>query len=696
MPQTLGLLLFQVGLGGLGTAVAQFGATALGAALFNVGISLGLSYLASAFAQRPSQKPEDVQQSTRQPAQTRSKHYGRVKISGPWMFGESYQGNFYKVLALGVGPFDAIEQFWVDDAQVTVAGDGTVSGGKLDFSDPAKESAKIYYRLGAATETSYSQLTDVFPEWTTSHRGDGIASILAIQRAVEQDEYLDAYPNGINTNYRVVARASKLTPFGGGTPAWGDNAAAVIYDYMRSRDGQRLPTAVLDTPQALAGWSAAYARATENVALKAGGTDDRYRIWGSYQLSERPADVLNRMLAACDGRLVPTPDGGLTLDIGTWAEPDVIIDEGAIVGFSGVKRGRNILETANTIRATYLDPSQDYQSTDADPWVDEADVTARGEIALDTSFIMAPSHSQARRLMKLTAYRAKPRWTGTFQTNLRGLAAYGKRFIRLRYAAFAIDEVMEVQDLKLIIGEGATVTGVTLELQSMPAEAYAWDATQEEGDAPVAGSVDVDDSIPSPTDGGRTFDVTIIRKTIGGQLVPYGLLAFDASPSSALVIEARGKRTADSAWNPIGVSDNATSAESFALSDGEEYEFQIRYVTLAKKAGPWTDSVVITAIADTTPPDPVTNVTKAGGTGSVALGFKAPASANYAATNIYRGTVNSFGSASLVGTVYGAPNTSYTTTDAGLAAGTYYYWLVSRNASGVEGTEVATGSVTVS
>ena len=107
-------------------------------------------------------------------------------------------------------------------------------------------------------------------------------------------------------------------------------------------------------------------------------------------------------------------------------------DEDAIVGFSDLSRGRDILTTANTIIATYLSPTHDYQATDAQPWVDDDDVAARGEIISDKAFNMAPSHGQARRLMKLAAYRASPNWVGSFQCNMRGLAAFGERFIRIK------------------------------------------------------------------------------------------------------------------------------------------------------------------------------------------------------------------------------------------------------------------------
>lgn len=698
MPQTLALAMFELGIPGA-TALAQFGATALGGALFNIGISVGLSYLAQSLlgSRVPTPKPEDVQQSTRQPTQPRVRHYGRVKTSGPWIFAETKAGSFYKVLALGVGQFDAIEQVWVDDKQVTLRADGAV------LTDPFSTSrisfgsyCRIETRLGVATESYYSDLSSVFSEWTSAHRGDGIASLFATQLAADQDRYLDCYSNGINTNYRVVARTSKLRPIGGGANAYSDYAGNIVYDYLLSADGLRLPTTVTDTTAALQGWTAASSRSAEAVPLKAGGTENRYRIWGSYRLDERPADVLKRLLMSCDGRLVPTNDGGLTLDIGDWYEPTVTLDATTIVAFSDLQRGRDVLDTANTIRATYTEPAQDYQSTDADPWVDAADVTARGEIAQDIELIMVPSHSQARRLMKLAAYRANPNWRGTFQCNLKALAAFGERFIRITYPLFGIDEVFEVQDFKFNVGEDQILQGVTITVQSMPQEAYTWDASQEEGNAPVSDSTSDDHAIPVPTDDGRAFDVTIVRKNISGTLVPYAELAWDDPPSVALEVEAQGKRTADTNWTSIQVGQDASTAESNALADGEEYEFQIRYVTLGARTGNWTSGVVISAVGDPTPPDPLTGVSATGGTGAVDISWTAPNSANYAAANIYRNTVNDEASATLVHTEYGPQSNMDSWRDTGLASGTYYYWLTARNASGVESTSVATGAVTAS
>lgn len=575
-----------IGILGFGTAAAV--STALGTAAVTVAVSFGTAYLAQQLrgsgslygATAPAPKPEDVQQSTRQATAPRIRHYGRVKASGAWVFAESLNGTFYKVLALGHTRIDAIESYWVDETSVTIDGAGEVT-----LPLRLATACRIKTRLGDPAETHYSELTSVFPEWTSDHRGDGIASLFATQRALPQSLYLGAFPNGINTSYRVVLRGARVRSPVTGSVAWSDNAASVVQDYMTHPDGMRLPLGLFTTPQADAAWKAAHARCTEDVPLKAGGSEDRYRLWGSYRLDERPAEVLSRMLISCDGRLFPTSDGGLALDIGTWEDPSVVIDEDVITGFADLSRGKDILTTANTIRATYTEPSQDYQTADADPWVDDEDVAGRGEIATDVSFIMAPSHTQCRRLMKLAAYRANPQWTGQFQCNLRALAAINKRFVRIRYAVFGIDDVFEVNDFRLDIAEGGILRGVILHVQSMPETAYEWNEQTEEGQPPIMDSLDVSSEIPLP----EAFDVTLITTP---QL--YARLSFAAPPSPALVTQARGKLTAVSEWTSIDVSEGATSANSFALVSGEEYEFQVRHVTLGFE-GAWTSSITITA-----------------------------------------------------------------------------------------------------
>lgn len=583
MPGVIEAITFLV----LSAQAGAFGAGILAVAsvyagtLVAIGLSVGLSLLTSSRYQSQAQapKPEDVQQSFRQATAPRVRHYGRVKVSGPWVFAEASQGYFHKVLAIGHGRIDAVEEYWLDDNPVTLSGVWVQTA-------PWTDLVHIDVRLGNPTETPYSLLSSYFPVWTSDHRGDGVASLYAIQRSVSQADINRLFPNLINTSYRLVIRGALIENPVTSAVVWDDNAASVIRDYIINPDGMRLPLSVVTTPLAQAGWEEAYNRSAEAMPLKAGGSEPRYRLWGSYRLDERPADVLGRFLQCCDGRLVPTPDGGLTLDIGEWAEPTVILDADAIVGFAEIGRGRDILNTANTIRATYLEPAQDYQAADADPWIDDADVSDRGEISQDIAFNLAPSHSQARRLMKLAAYRAAPDWVGQFRCNLRGLAAIGERFVRIQYPLLGIDRTFEVQDIRFDLGEGGILIGVTITAQTLPRAATQWDPEQEEGDAPVMDQSEPDDELPVPDAPDVAFDTG-----------PVAVLTFAASDSVLLSYKVHFRKTADSDWTVSAALDNdATSYTTPTLSASTEYEFALSFVTEKGRDGARGDSTV-----DTTP-----------------------------------------------------------------------------------------------
>lgn len=667
----------------LATAI-YFGVTAASYAA----ITIGFNALSRAFVPKPEQpKPEDVQQSFRQGVQPRTRHYGRVKVSGPWQFGGTNEGAFHKVIALAQGEIDAVEEHWIDDNEVTVSGNTVTSA-------PYSGDARIEVKLGTDAQTAFSGLVSAFPEYTSAHRGRGITMLYARQDPVDQEAYFEKFPKGIDTLYRCVLRGAKVKNPKTGVTAWSDNAAAVIRDYMSHADGMRLPEALMTTTQAQQGWEDAFDACNEAVALDAGGTEARYRLWGSHTLTERPGDVIGRMLACCDGAIVSTSDGGVTLKVGQWAEPSVTLTSDDILDVSELTRGIDREQRPNTIRAQYLDADSDYSTGDADPWIDPVDVTARGPEPDDISVIMAPSHGQARRLMKLRFFRTNPDWVARVSVNKKGLALIGEQFVRIKLAEFGIDDVFEIQELALNFVAGGEVEGVTFDVISLPEGAYEWDAGLEEGTAPNATAASETSTVPLPTG----FEVDIDRITAGSQEVPVAVLTFDGPPVASLRVEARFKATADSEWSAITVASGATEATSPALSDGTEYEFQVRHLTSTGRPSDWSDSIDITPVADETAPGPVTAVSATGGTGEVTLQWTTPNNANFSRTVIRRNTADDEGSAVAISgsPVYGPASTAMALDDTGLTAGTYYYWISAANASGVESSSAATGAVTVS
>lgn len=699
MPETLGLLaltIFQAG-GPIWLSNALVGVGALGglfSAAGQIALSFGLSALAGVIfrPRQPGLRSDDVQQSVRVAISDRVRIYGQLQASGTWIFGDSEQGNFHKVLAVCEGKLVTVLNLKIDDNIVTVDGSGNVTSSPYVGEDGSF--AKFQYRTGLPTETHYSDLTAAFPEWDSGHRGDGVVTIYARQRAMSAGDVTRAFPSLKDTLYRIEGRFTEIYNPTNGVTAWSDNAAGIIRHFMLSDDGLRLPSSIVTTPLATAAWQTAWTRAAIAFALKDGGSEPQWRLWGAYKFSESPGSVLEAMLANCDGRPILTRDGGVAIEITEYEEPTILLDKRLITAVVSITRGTDVRTTANVITAKYISKDDDYQQVDADPWINEESVLARGYLADDVTFGWSPSHSQCRRLMKRRAYRLNPEWQLTVNCRIGAAAAFQERFVAVDYwlGPTHIQGVFEVVNFAWNIGEKGILRSATIALRSIDPEAFAWDADQEEGVAPITQHPDVDNTIPLVSG----FDATVGRRTISGTLVAYSILDFDAPPSEALVVELEGKKVADSNWISIQVPEDVVSVDGLIQDDGVQYEYRARHVSLTGRKGGWTDPTIkLTATADTTAPGPITLGTVTPGVGQVSINYTTPNSANFSRIYLYRNTVNNFGTATRVNTVYGSPNTPYNTIDSGLAAGTYYYWITAANVSGVESAAVATGAQTV-
>jgi hypothetical protein len=702
MPATFAFLLAYIAsnaVAALGASVAAqasiaAAAAALGSTAFSISVVVGLSFAASLFG-KGQPKPSDTQNLIQSATAPRFRGLGRNKTAGVLAFADAELGWFYRVAAVGSGLIDAIEEHWIDQYVIEIDGSGDVTTARYNLSGIPR--VHIEFRLGTDSQTYYADLASHFPTaWGTDYKGNGVPHVYFKLGQVRAEHALDLWPNGVNTQYRQVRRdalvfdpndvdhdINDIT-----TWEWSENAVQLILNLLIHPDGLNLSTSWI--VNAIDDWKTAASISDEDVDLKAGGTEKRYRASGTYNFDERPADVLARFLLACDGLLVPTPEQGLSLKVGKWVAPTVTLDGSAIIGVSNFGRGRDIQSSANIIRSRYTSRLHDYKETDADPWIDDADVTARGALPVQADFMTTPSHSQCRRLMKLAAWRANPNWIGTLTTNLRGMAAIGERFIHVTYPDFGIDEDFEiVGSPEFVLSNEAVVLGLNIQVASISSDAYAWDPATEEGTAPtVPPEITVGNTIPKPT------GVTLTMKQASG--IPYAELTWtpitDITTES---VEAQGSVHSAADWFVVPADIDLSKADSGLLQSGIEYDFQIRAVSVTGRVSDWTTIVSGTAIGDPTAPGVVTNVVATGGAGQVALTWKAPNSGNFAKANVYKATVNIFPGGTPADVEFGAPRALQDWTNTGLSAGTYYYWIKAANGSSVESAFVATGAVTV-
>jgi hypothetical protein len=691
MPVVLGplaLAIFQAG-GPIWLANALVGVGALGSvftAIGQVALSFGISAIAGMLYKPKPARPEDVQQSLRVAISDRVRIYGQYQATGNWIFGDSKDGVLHKVLVVCEGKLVTVLNLKIDDNIVTVDGDGLVQTGSYE------NNCRFLYRRGLPTETYYSELAAAFPEWTSAHRGNGVVTIYATQFAMSPSDVTQTFPSLKDTLYRIEGRFTEIYNPVTGVIAWSDNAAGVIRNFMISPSGMRIPIDLVTTPLAHEHWKTAWTRCAALYSLKAGGTEARYRLWGAYKFSQTPGSVLETMLANCDARPILTRDGGVSIYVGNSPSPTVTLDKHLITACVSITQGMDVRSTANKITAKFLSKDDDYLLVDADPWVDEESVSTRGELVDDTEFSWTPSHSQARRLMKLRAYRLNPEWVLTVNCRLGAIAAFQEPFVTVDYTIGPkrIFGTFEVTNFTWNIGDKGVLRSFTIALRSIDAQAYEW-SSDEEGTAPVTATTSVSRAIPAVA----SFNVTVGRRNISGTEVAYAILGFDA-PAASLSVQLRGKKVSESNWTNINVPEGATSVDGPIMDDGVEYEFQARNVSSTGRKGSYTTpSIKITPVADVTAPGPVVLNSAAGGVGQTSVTFTTPNNANFSHVVVRRNTVNNFVTSTVIGYVYGSPNTGYTSTDSALAAGTYYYWLSAANASGVEASAIATGALVV-
>ncbi|MGA0564177.1 hypothetical protein ACO2RV_17160 [Ancylobacter sp. VNQ12] len=440
---------------------------------------------------KPKGDPRQLTVKQSLPARTRS--YGRVKVSGAFAFIQTYAGNLYEIVIHGEGPWDAIEEWWLNDKNAAPVS-GVVS------TAPWTGFIRFESFLGTDSQPASSLLTGTFPAWTADHRLRGLAYSVVWLSAVAEDKFSKTYPNG-SPAVRVVARTSKVYDPRTAVTAFSENAALCIRDYLTHSRGFNISSALIDDTT----FSAFANVCDEAVALAAGGTEPRYRVAFTYDMVTEPREVLRQLLQSCDAELYPTPDGKVGIRGGKWTAPTVTIGPEHIRAFHYVQ-GNDRLAAFNRLKLTFTFRAADYQPFECDPWEDLASQAEVGVLQQDLTLTQVPSYTQARRLGKIFSHKSNPRHRLELQVDAKALDALGERTVHVTLPELEIDEDFFVEKFEL----QGDFSGGTLTLASLSSDAYAW-TTAEEGTEPVA-PTDAAITVTPPTPTGLALSIS----TVGG------------------------------------------------------------------------------------------------------------------------------------------------------------------------------------
>jgi hypothetical protein len=671
--------------------------TTLGAiltGLLTTALGIGLSLL---LTPRPKTPPAEsgiiaVQQSI----PYRNYGYGRAANAGAVMVKEEISGWYVFVAAIAGHQIDAFEALYLNDDLVIAP----ITGNRIVGNIPAGADGRyrsnivnIDTRVGFATETYYTIINALMgASWDTNYRGDSIASLAMTLMPVEAKYFPTGYPYGACAP-RPVLRWALVYDWRDGTQflatpstwKWSQNAAICIAHWLTlSPFGFRDNFTTSITPY-LSEWTQAANDCDDAMALKAGGTEPRYRINGFSSAESNIATTLLTMLQCCDGHLIKV-GGAYRLKVGKYQTPTVIITDDDIAGVY-FQNGQLTENKVNEATAKYTSPDNGYVTVDTDPMVDTTDQSVRPgaprKSQLDLSWVQYPG--QASRLLKREMIRQKEPLRGKLTLKWSGMnAAFERDFIVQSNSIPRLANVV-LQNMKPVIS--AKQLRVEIDFIGSGPQIDTYSAASDETTHPTIVARPSSGSPPVPT--GLAVVGELISDPSGASSVILNLSWDDPSIGLPYAVGLTfigqyrlhdGGGGVPGPWVSLSIispvlSGGRYSSQTTVVPLGVSLDVEI--ATIGAGTSAYCSPVTVsTALVDLAPLPP-TWTSAVGAAGHATLSVTAPYSANFDSIQFYRAlSGGTFSSSTPIGSpVVGARAATITYTDTH-SAGSFDYFAV--------------------
>lgn len=671
MAQALAFVLPSVfGVGASAALVTATGLTLTGS-LVSVAGSLAFNALVSN-ALSPdigSSKPQNIKLNLSEAIGARKRHYGRVQVGGTKVFYRAKEGVLYALVVHGHGEITEVEGYQLNKSLVTLDPLGHVTDDQYQYYGPR---VQLLSRLGTVPSAHYSQITAIWPEFTSDHRLDGLWTTLMIAKSVPPEEFRRVYPNNVPT-ILPTGKGVKVHDPRLSSEGFSANASVVIADFVSHPDGLNRPDLIDQTYL-----SHSADTSDEPVALAGGGVQPRYELHGSYVLNESPRSSLKRFLDSCAGELKLLPNGKLRVHVGRYEAPTVTIGFSDILELSSIENGPDKLDRYNELNFTYVDQSLNFTQATGDPWVNQDQVDVDGEIlpqAID--FEHCATHTQARRVAKIRQSRDNPKTIIALRCKPSALEAIYERVVELSVPLADFSGEYYVKNFQ--VDPQSCVS--TLLLYSVDVAAYSF-TIEEEGKKQELPPADIATGVPVPNI--ISAAAAGIQSSQATSTAGIGL-AFSAPPSDALSSLVQYTISGQSDWIVVPTSSTTTQLVISGLEDGVNYDISVSYVTPSGQVGEPDVATSITAAAETVVPLAPSSFSVVDLSGGVAeISLVTWSSSSLWKTEIYR-------DGSLVARQFGDPGETITITDSS-GPGIYSWTAKSFNVSG--GESPAAGPIT--
>lgn len=601
-----------------------------------------------------------VNTTIRQSAAARRLIYGETKVGGVLVYpAQSEDGEYvWLVVYLCEGPIESIDPvFWLADELSTDA----------KFNGLLTLTAK----LGEPGQTADVELIEESNnEWTTNEIGTGIAYAIT---KFKWDR--NAFPRGlVFPVFKVKGR--KIFDPRTNITQYSANPALIMLDLIRSEYGYAAPDEWIDFET-----FAAAASVCDEIldSLDEYNTVNgvpykvrRYSFNGALETSANPANLVEEVEKSCAGKLIFS-GGKYRFFAGAFRVPTGTIGKENLRADPAFRTHPGRQQLINTVRATYREPKQDWQTSDI-PQIQlaQAVIDEDGEIVQSINFSGVTIGAQAQRLALLAMNQSRSSVPLILQCN------YSVFKWRL-YDTVNIDlpEVGATGTYLIVKYNFGEDGGIDISLIPHLASDFAWSTDKEIVPAELVRPNF--NRFPQAVD---NLVVTGFPRDIGTEESPNIVPTLAASWNKSTFFqikhyEVQWKRSLSTDYQSA-----ITTTPNFAQSNlkiNVAYDVRVRVVAEDDSYGPWSESLNTTVSGDTTPPGPPTNLSVTG-TGTHTITWTTPTDLDILRSIVWINTVNDSGTSTKLVEIFGIPGTEYSTTHT--PATTSYYWVQALDRSG--------------
>jgi hypothetical protein len=484
----------------------------VGGGLLSIGSSLLLGGIAKELEASPS-----LAGSIRQPAAPRQIIYGQNRVAGTIVYiSTTDSGHDLNIVIAWAGhkvsSFDAV---YLDGRKVIFDGGNIQADSSDHYDDNGNKynfggKVVVWHSWGDVPSGYFTDLTSRDSKWTSDCRLDGIASSY-IRCRFDQNVFQGVPAIKATLKGKVVYDPRT------GTYVYSENAALIIADVLMSNEwGLGCTLDEIDIPQLIA----AANLCDEQVALANGGTESRYTINGTFTTDSTPGEILDAMLASCEGRLSYI-GGKWRIMPGAWYGSGLSFGPSDIVGPIKWTPKRKYRDLVNTVRATYISPKYPYasigfdrdhkddsvwsgqwQPADAPEYAQDAahgydtdaNLASDGNVKLyaTRSYRFTQSVATAQRLSKIYLMRNRQQGSGTLRMSLAAYQCVAGDIIQVTFPALNwTDKYLEVQSMRFVAGtdnsgasggdQEAVNLQVELDVVETDPSVYLWSTAEERG-----------------------------------------------------------------------------------------------------------------------------------------------------------------------------------------------------------------------